>query len=97
MDEINFPRQTLNSDKDFTDRSVRISEVGLVYETYDIGPLVKQYAPNGGDADYEYWVTVKPEHINRVLLELIRDKFSDESLFRNWLSYKDIPFDFDSY
>lgn len=97
MDEIQYPRQTLNSSQEYTDRTVRINDEGLVYETIDVGPLVKKYAPNGGDSDYEYWVTVSPKHVNQVLLQLIRDKFATEAEFRTWLEWKNIPFEFYSY
>ena len=66
----------------------------LVLEGYDIGPTVEKCK---GDIDYEYWRTVKAEHVPLVLLHLIKDRFKDESEFRVWLEEKGIPSIFTSY
>jgi hypothetical protein len=66
----------------------------LVLEGYDIGPTVEKCK---GDIDYEYWRTVKAEHVPLVLLHLIKDRFKDESEFRAWLEEKGIPSSFTSY
>ena len=40
-----------------------IGEPGLVIQGQDVGPGV---AAIWGDSDYEYWLTVSPEHLGRV-------------------------------
>lgn len=47
--------------------SAWIDERGLVVEGQDLGSGVSAV---WGDSDYEYWVTVKPEHLDRVLAGL---------------------------
>lgn len=72
-----------------------ISEDGdLVLEGCDNGEYVKQV---WGDFDYEYWVTVKSDYKDSVLLHLIQEKFDNETKFKEWLKEKDIPFEFTSY
>lgn len=79
-------------------RNLEINDEGdLIFEQVDYGPVTAQLAPNGGDTDYEYWVTVKSAHINKVLLELIRDTFSDQGEFEKWLKSKSIVYNFFSY
>jgi hypothetical protein len=54
-----------------------------------------------GDSDYEWWVVVKAEHKDKVLLALIEqvfggtDRSADE--FRAWLTEKGIPSEFGNY
>lgn len=43
--------------------SASIGERGLVIEGQDVGPGV---AAIWGDSDYEYWLTVSPEHFDRM-------------------------------
>jgi hypothetical protein len=61
----------------------------LVFEGYDIGPFVEHH---WGDADYEYFLWVKPESVPKVLIELIKDHFSDDTAFREWLTQKGIEY-----
>ncbi len=79
-------------------RNVEINDKGeLVFEQTDIGRNTARLAPNGGDIDYEYWVTVEPKYVNKVLLELIHDSFSVQSEFESWLKAKSIKYTFFSY
>ena len=66
----------------------------LVLEGYDLGKSVREV---WGVSDYEYWRRVRREHVNRVLLELIRDRFSSDVKFHKWLESKGIPDEFFSY
>ena len=71
----------------------------LVFEGCDMGDFVKEH---WGDFDYEYWLTIKAEHIPTVLLHLIKecfDKkiFENDSEFRDWLKEKGIPSEFHSW
>ncbi len=97
MGVIEYPVITLpDGDKRF--RSVEINGKGeLVFEQTDVGLNTARLAPNGGDSDYEYWVTVKSENVSRVLLELVREKFGVQSEFEEWLRAKNIQYGFFSY
>jgi len=66
----------------------------LVLSGYDSGQSVKEFF---GDFDHEYWLTVKAEKISSVLLYLIKDRFKNDTEFREWLHEKDIKFNFYSY
>lgn len=66
----------------------------LVLEGYDRGPDV---AAQFGDSDYEYWRRVRKEHVPRVLLELIKDRFDSDVKFHEWLQAKGIPDEFSSW
>ena len=80
--------------------TVEINEDGdLVFEGYDIGDTVKEY---WGDSDYEYWLTIKADHLPSVLLHLIKEcfdqkMFTNDSQFREWLEKKGIPSSFRSW
>ena len=64
----------------------------------DIGEAPKKIF---GDIDYEYWLTVRSEHKDRVLLALIERMFLNNpsvvSEFQGFLKAKGIPCEFDSY
>jgi hypothetical protein len=66
----------------------------LVLDGYDIGETVESI---WGDSDYEYWVKVKSQDKNKVLLELIKDRFTSETDFQKWLESKNIPSTFSSW
>jgi hypothetical protein len=79
---------------------IYIDETGnLVFEGYDIGDAVERY---WGDSDYEYWLTIKTEHLPTVLLSLIKEcfdhnLFKNDSEFRSWLDKNGIPSEFQSW
>ena len=70
----------------------------LVISAQDVGEAPQKMF---GDSDYEWWVFVKAEDKDRVLLALIEEVFggrfhaSDE--FREWLKAMGIPYEFDNY
>lgn len=67
----------------------------LVIDCADIGEKVKQI---WGDYDYEWWITVRREHVPKVLLLLIKERFANKSEeFREWLKGHNIPSEFDSW
>jgi len=66
----------------------------LVFEGQDIGPGVEKFF---GDSDYEYWHTVKAEHVPVVLLQLIKDRFHTHAEFAAWLEQKGIPSELTSF
>lgn len=73
----------------------KIKENGdLVLEGQDLGEWVKE---NFGDSDYEYSLTVKAEYKDTILLNLIKEKFANDSEFREWLKEKQIPNEFWSF
>ena len=97
MRKLEYPTLTLR-DGDKRYRSLEIQENGdFVFEQTDYGPNTARLAPNGGDSDYEYWIFVKSKNVNKVFLELIRDTFSDQGQFEDWLKNKGIEYEFDSY
>lgn len=86
--------------KDHYVLDIEINDEGsLVFEGYDIGDTVKEY---WGDSDYEYWLTIKTEHLNTLLLHLIKECFdqkifTNDSEFRTWLDAKGISSEFSSW
>lgn len=66
----------------------------LVLEGCDNGETVREF---WGDFDYEYWITIKADYKDTVLLHLIKEKFDSETAFKKWLDEKNIPWDFMSY
>ncbi len=79
-------------------RSLEIKDNGdFEFEQTDYGQATKKIAPNGGDSDYETWITIKAENINSVLLELVRDSFDEQGEFVKWLKGKNIEYEFYSY
>lgn len=97
MTTLEYPTITLpDGDKRF--RSLEINKQWeLIYEQTDLGKRTAEIAPNGGDNDYEYWVTLKPENAQRAVLELIKDTFESQGKFKEWLDKKDIHYSFMSY
>ena len=63
----------------------------LVLEGQDLGAGVKSVF---GDSDFEYWRTVKAEHVPQVLLHLLKDRFQTDFEFKRWLEEKGIPSEF---
>ena len=64
----------------------------------DLGEAPEKY---WGDSDYEYWVSVRPEHKDWVLLVLIEKlyggKSSADTEFMEFLRSKGIPYEFGSW
>lgn len=73
----------------------KIKENGdLVLEGQDIGEFVEEQF---GDSDYEYSLSVKAEYKDTILLNLIKEKFANDSEFKAWLEEKGIPSEFWSF
>jgi hypothetical protein len=73
----------------------RIEENGdLVLDGYDSGELVEEV---WGSDDYEYALTIKAAYKDTILLNLIKEKFANDSQFRTWLDERGIPSDFESF
>ena len=69
--------------------AVKINERGdLVLEGYDAGPAVVKWV---GDYDYEYWRTVPLDYKDSVLLWLVKERFSSDLEYSEWLDEKGIP------
>jgi hypothetical protein len=72
----------------------------LVMEGQDLGDAPERFFD---DEDYEYWVTVRREYKDWLLLNLIKEYFASESspssAFMEWLKKKKkgIPYEFFSY
>ena len=74
--------------------SVAVTGGDLVFS----GQIIDQdYEKMFGDTDYEYWLTVHSQDVPKVLLELIKDRFQNETDFRKWLESKNIPSEFNNY
>jgi hypothetical protein len=75
-----------------------ISGGNLVLSGRDFGENVESAR---GDFDYEYWVTVKKEHKDRLILSLMKQVFggnySAEMAFRRILEANEIPYSFFCY
>lgn len=95
MYKIKYPEEKL-ANGDTCLKDIEINEKGqLIFSQADIGPADKSVV--GADSDYEYSSTVAPENVDRVTLELIRDRFKDHGEFEAWLKEKNIPSEFWSY
>jgi hypothetical protein len=66
----------------------------LVLDGYDIGDSVMKA---WGDSDYEYWRRVRPEFLDIILLELLKECFDSDVKFHNWLLERGIPDEFNSW
>lgn len=85
----------VRTEKDYSKLIAKIDDDGdLVLEGYDIGETPKKY---WGDSDYEYWLTVNKDYKDTILLWLIKERFEDDSHFKDWLDEKGIPRNFDSW
>lgn len=75
--------------------SAKIDESGdLILEGYDSGSFVKE---RFDDYDYEYSLKVKSEYKDTILLLLVKERFANDSEFRQWLAEKGIPSEFWSW
>ena len=93
INEIKLREMEVRGGKSYLDAVIR-ENGDLVLSGQDVGEFVQQV---WGDWDYEYWVTVKSDYKDTVLLHLIKDKFDSETKFQEWLKSKDIPCEFTSY
>ena len=74
------------------------AEGDLLLSGQDIGQAPKEFF---GDSDYEYWLLLKAEEKDRVLLALIEKLYAGNtrtvSELREYLNARGIPNEFDSY
>jgi hypothetical protein len=97
MTQLEFPTIIL-PDGDKRYRSLEVNDKGeLTYEQTDMGKRTAQLAPNGGDSDYEYWVTLNPKETQKALLSIIKDNFETQGKFKEWLDKKGIEYSFMAY
>ncbi len=81
--------QTIDRDDLYATVTAEVNDQGeLVVFSYDIGRTVSEFF---GRDEHERWVTVPAEHVPRVLLELMRERFTDQAGFVAWLATHDIP------
>ena len=85
------------STSSFLDVEIK-SDGSLEMSGYDIGEMPERFY---GHDDYEYEVTVKPEHKDRLLLALLQEKYDNNfrasSQFMEFLNSRGIPYDFDTW
>jgi hypothetical protein len=93
IDKIKLRETEIEGGKSYLDATISES-CNLILEGCDNGEIVKK---TWGDFDYEYWVTVKSDYKDTVLLHLLKDSFDSESKFMKWLEEREIPFEFNSY
>ena len=80
-----------------TMRGVALELKGSIrYEETDMGPWVEANAP-GADDDYETFSTVEGEDVEKLVIELIKDKFPGQVEFRDYLELKNIKYNFSSW
>ena len=80
---------------DYSILTAKIEDNGnLMFEGYDIGNFPESF---WGDSDYEYWLMVDKDYKDTILLWLIKERFENDSKFREWLNEKGIPSEFDSW
>ena len=91
--KIELMREIAPKDKRYLDAMID-DEGNLVLEGYDIGESVKEY---WGDSDYEYWLKIRKEWKDTVLLMLIKERFGRSSDLQTWLEEKEIPYEFSSW
>jgi hypothetical protein len=82
--------------EDFRSLTAEIKDDGsVVLSGYDLGPICKAWWDND---DYEFWVTVQPEHKDQLLLALIQQVFGGRSSgvddFRDFCNAKGVPCSF---
>lgn len=92
MKSIKLDRKLIG-DNDYTDSNIDIDDKHLTFYSYDMGTLMRQYAPTSRD-EYEYSVSVENDQLESLILELLKDKFTDANEFMEWLKTKDIKFEF---
>src|SRR5262245_56737997 len=89
---------TIRDERD--DRSSSFAQVKIgdggefVFEGVDAGPDVEKFF---GDGDFEYWLRVKTEHKDAMLLHLVREHFGSVHALKEWLAQRQIPAEFTSY
>jgi hypothetical protein len=85
----------VRTEKDYSKLIAKIDDDGdLVLEGYDVGETPEKY---WGDSDYEYWLTVNKDYKDTILLWLIKERFENDSNFKDWLDEKGIPSQFYSW
>lgn len=92
MKSIKLDRKTIR-DGEYTDSDITINNNRLSFNSYDTGPLMQKYAPTSRD-EYEYSASVEADELDNVLLELLKDRFTDANDFMKWLEVKGIKFEF---
>lgn len=55
----------------------------LVLDGQDLGPLVHEM---WGDGDYEYWLTIRPPHLDHVGRALLQERYPAEAERQAWLA-----------
>jgi hypothetical protein len=89
---------TIRDERD--DRSSSFAQVKIgddgafVFEGVDAGPDVEKFF---GDSDFEYWLRVKPEDKDAMLLHLVKEHFGSVHAFKEWLAQHQITAEFTSY
>ena len=98
MPEMKINKITLiesKSDRISVHLTAKVDENGdLILEGQDLGEFVQEQF---GDSDFEFSLKVKAEYKDTILLNLIKEKFANDSEFKAWLDEKQIPSEFWSF
>jgi len=79
----------------YSDLTVKVTDAeDVVMEGVDGGKRIEELT---GDWDYEYWVTVRAQWKDTLLLHLLKDRFADSTRFKAWLEQQGIPYEFHSH
>ena len=90
INKISLRSEKSKGDASYLDAKIDENK-NLILEGYDIGKSPTEFF---GDSDYEYWVTVKKEFKDTLLLYLLKESFNTSSDFMNWLKKRNIPYEF---
>ncbi len=95
MSNYSYPAVTFGAkNENITYRSISATLSGSCqYEETDMGPWVETHAP-GADYDFETISTVEGNNVDKLLIELIKDRFEGQVEFREYLENKGITYDF---
>ena len=92
------PKQLVVRD-DRDDRSSSFAEVKIVedgtfvFEGVDAGPDVEKFC---GDSDFEYWLRVRAEDKDAMLLHLVKEHCGSVHALKEWLAQRQIAAEFTS-
>lgn len=87
-----FDRQ---SEDDSSTETVSLDRKGrLVIAGRDVGETPRRF---WGKSEYEYWRSIEPRDVTRVLLGLVKERFDSHASFKEWLEVNGIDSDFHSW
>ena len=90
MNRQTIKLQEINSQDFKGELSININDNGdRSWERWDRGEIIKKLYD---DYDEEYFLTVKRQDKDMLLLQLIKDRFSETAVFKAYLDERKIPY-----